>query len=137
MRSIVLSLSIVMALTACSSVSTPEGKSGDGKVRMYSFNDKQQLIRQRFTKDTEIEGCHSLSDPEEVHRFAQFGYDYCQVFSQPNCQNGSEVAALWGGSDYRVRDIDVSEPQKILYQGGQWLLAENENVVIQSWSCSY
>ena len=108
-----------------------------GKVRMYKLNKKGQLLKQRWLKDEEVAGCHDTFKARNVHRFAQVGYAYCQLFSTEGCQAGSEVTAKWGGERYKSADFDLDEPQVNLPKGTEWFLHESENVQIKSWACYY
>jgi hypothetical protein len=107
------------------------------KVRMYKINSKGQSFLQRWVKQKEIEGCHSLSKDRKVQRFSQTGYNFCQLYTEENCLPGSEVPAMWGGKRYRVAEIDVSQPQTRLLRGTKWMLAADKNVTIRSWYCEY
>jgi hypothetical protein len=117
--------------------SEPVFADSHAKVRMYKMNSKGQSFLQRWIKNKEVEGCHSLSGGKEVQRFSQTGYNFCQLYAEDNCLAGSEVPAMWGGKRYRVADIDISEPQIKLLRGTKWLLAPDKNVSIRSWYCEY
>jgi len=108
-----------------------------GKIRMYKVSSKGQYNLLRWIKDAEVEGCNSSSRDRDVHRFSQSGYNFCQLYSEEDCLPGSEVTAKWGGTRYRVADIDISQPQIKLLRGTKWMLAVDKNVTIQSWYCEY
>ena len=133
-----MSFSLLTFLGACTSVSTDQhARSGNGVVRVYAFDGEGHLERQIWPRDTNKEGCHRLSRLRSVHRFAQKGFEYCQVFNSRTCEMGTEVSAVWGGKDYRIVDIDADEPQFKLYRGTNWLLDVEGNVQIGSWACYY
>ncbi len=108
-----------------------------GKVRIYKLNKKQQLLRQRRMEKSGVAGCHGLSRPGQVHRFAQSGYAYCALFAENNCRQGTEITAKWHGKKYRSANVDLTRPQVRLLPGSQWILAPYRNTAIQSWFCRY
>ena len=108
-----------------------------GKVRMYKLNKKKQMIRQKWLKDVEEPGCHNTFKSRKVHRFTQIGYDYCILYAQDSCQEGSEVLAKWEGRKYKNADFDVDQPQLKIFQGAEWFLDPEKNVTVRSWYCEY
>ncbi len=108
-----------------------------GNVRIYKLNKKGQALKQRWAKDTEIEGCHSSKKQKEAFRFAQAGYAYCTIYAEQDCESGSEIGAKWGKKKYRSADFDIDEPQIKLLKGDSWMISEEENTLIRSWFCSY
>ena len=116
---------------------TPAIADNHGKVRMYKLNKKGQLLKQRWLRNTEQSGCHNTLKKSEVHRFAQVGFTYCQLFSAKNCAGESVLAVTWGGGEYRTATVDLDQPQEQIVQGTQWYLDPEQNVVVNSWSCAY
>jgi hypothetical protein len=122
---------------------TESGKGGlvhaddHGKIRMYRLNKKGQAINQLWVKKPKPEKCVNAIRNRKVFRFSQVGFSYCQIFSQKNCAQDSEVPAKWGGKKYRVADIDIEQPQIRLLRGTEWLLSPDTNMSIRSWYCSY
>ena len=135
MLKILLSSLIVLTLTGHSPVIADD----HGKIRVYKLNKKDQLVRQRWGNKIRPINCHNLKKPREVHRFAQTGYEFCQIFSARNCVAGSEVLAMWDGNKYRIKgvEIDTEQPQLYLYRGSKWLLDPEKNVEITSIRCQY
>ena len=110
---------------------------GHGKIRMYKLNSKGQEINQLWVKKPRAEKCVTAIRNRKVSQFAQTGFAWCQIFSEKDCAEGSEVPAMWGGKRYRVADIDIEQPQVRLLRGSEWMLSEDSNVEIRSWFCSY
>jgi hypothetical protein len=106
-------------------------------IRLYRLNKKGQLINQRWVGDTDEDGCHDLRGFRKVHRFAQVGYAYCELFQEHGCSKESQVTAMWHGRKYRKADIDITQPQERLLPGSLWYLDPEKNVEISSWSCQY
>ncbi len=109
--------------------------SDHGKVRMYKMSKKGQLFKQRWLSNVSGEGCHGTLKKRNVHRFAQVGFDYCQVFSKPNCEPESALSVIWKGKQYRQAELETVQ-LKIL-RGTQWYLHPYKNVDVRSWSCFY
>ncbi len=104
---------------------------------MYKLNKKGQLIKQRWLKDTEVPGCHDTLKSRKVHRFAQVGFAYCQLFTSESCAPESVLQVMWGGGKYRTATFDLDEPQEKIVKGTEWVLDPEKNVIVRSWSCSY
>ncbi len=106
-------------------------------VRFYELhkNDGQKRIR---VKNNDQPGCHNFggwgSGKKELHRMAQVGFSWCSVYSEPDCPANKVLEARWQGKDYRIADIDVSQPQTRLLRGSKWQFAE-KNVDAASWYC--
>ena len=111
--------------------------NGSASIRLYRLNSKGQLINQRWVGDTDEDGCHDLRGSRKVHRFAQVGYAYCELFREHGCSKESQVTAMWHGRKYRKADIDVTQPQQRLLPGSLWYLDPDKNIEIASWSCRY
>ena len=98
----------------------PAHADDHGKVRMYKLNKKGQLLKQRWLTDTEQPGCHNTLSERKVHRFAQVGFAYCQLFSAENCTGESVLAVEWGGGKYRTATVDLDKQKKKIIQGTEW-----------------
>jgi hypothetical protein len=111
--------------------------AAEPSIRLYKLNNKGQLVNQRWVGDMDREGCHNLRGIRKVHRFAQVGYAWCELYRERGCDESSRVTAMWRGKHYRKADIDVSEPQPRLYPGSRWYLHPERNVEIASWYCRF
>lgn len=107
-------------------LSSPISAGSDPTVRFYKINKKGQQRHLEFTRNTDEQGCHNFLKRTKVHRVAQVRFDYCKVFTERDCAEGSEIAARWEGKE---------EPTTKLTQGSLWLLADTDNVKIRSWEC--
>ena len=108
-----------------------------GSVRIYKLNSKDQLVKQRWIKNRHLSGCRDLRRSRKAYRFAQTGFAWCTVYADGDCAEGSEIAAMWRGKNYRTADIDINKPQTKMLPGSEWYLDEDSNIKIGSWFCSY
>jgi hypothetical protein len=108
-----------------------------GKVRIYKLNNKGQLLRQDWLDDVDEAGCHNTFKSRKAHRFSQIGYEYCTVYAEEDCKNGSELPATWKGKKLKRANFEMDEPQIQLIQGSDWFLHNDKNLIIRSWSCAY
>jgi hypothetical protein len=133
----VIRLALFLAIGALLTKTIPAIADNHGSVRMYKLNSKDQLIKRRWVKKSDLPGCHDLRGKKKAHRFAQVGFSWCTVYAAGDCLAGSEIAAMWRGNSYRTADIDISQPQLKLLPGANWYLHESENIQIGSWTCEY
>ena len=110
---------------------------GNGKIRMYKLNKKKQLVKLNWIKGGGEMVCVNSKKRRDIHRFAQIGYEFCQLFAEKDCEAGTEVTAMWTGKKLRNTDIDISRPQTKLLQGSEWITHPEKNTAIRSWFCSY
>ncbi len=108
-----------------------------GSVRVYKLNSKGQLIKKGWVKHSEEPGCHDLRRQHQVHRFAQVGFSWCTLYAGDKCEPGTELSALWKGSNYRKIDVDLSLPQTRLLPGSKWYLDPSQKSGVGSWACQY
>ena len=136
-RLVVIAVSALVCSVLSAPLSPPASADNHATMRMYKLNNKGQLNRVRWLKDVDEEGCRGSSRAREVSKFAQIGFSYCTLYSEADCQAGSEVTAMWDGDEYRRAEIDESQPQVRLLRGTEWVLNPQENVEIKSWYCEY
>jgi hypothetical protein len=108
-----------------------------GKIRIYKLNKKGQLARQKWLKDVDQAGCHNTFKSRQVHRFSQIGYKYCTIYSEENCNGGSELSATWQGKKLKKANFEMDVPQTQLIPGSDWFLHIDGNLTIKSWFCAY
>ncbi|MEE9447453.1 MAG: hypothetical protein V3V09_05810 [Arenicellales bacterium] len=108
--------------------------ASEGNVRMYTINKKQQQTRIRLGNSASEAGCHDLRFKKQVHRFAQAGFAWCQLFSESECIAETIIPALWKGRTYRRVEFDHNALQPKLYPGSDWVLAEDAPK-IKAWFC--
>ncbi|MEM7195571.1 MAG: hypothetical protein AAF402_11510 [Pseudomonadota bacterium] len=108
-----------------------------GKIRLYKLNSKGQEVRQKFVGNQGESGCFDFRIRRDAVRFAQLGYEYCELFSKKSCESNSQIEAMWTGSKYRVVDIDITKPQLKIYRGAKWQLSAEGNIKVASWRCQY
>lgn len=95
--------------------------------RIYRAN--KQLQQDRVLALNEDEpGCHNLLLTLKIYRVAQIGYEHCTVFSEKDCEAGSEVPVSWKRED---------EPVKKFTQGARWFLVSDDprGHEMGSWYC--
>lgn len=124
-----------VALLSAPSVFAGEGEGHAPSVRFYKLNKKGQQKHYMFLRNTEKLGCHKFSRSRPVHRFAQSGFAWCQLYSGKECRPEDLVQAMWDGRRYHQVEIDVKQPQSRLYEGSRWLLKPDGNLKIRSWRC--
>lgn len=112
----------------------PISAAADAKVRMYKLNKRDQQLRIGLGNAAEKVGCQNLRRGKKVHRFAQAGFAWCQLYTQEDCAQESIVSTMWAGRKYRKYGIDGTKPQTKLYPGSQWLV-QLDDEAIQSWYC--
>lgn len=116
----------------------PAAMAAEGRepgVRFYKLNKKGQVRNYMYLRHTGEPGCHNFVRTRPVHRFAQTGFEWCQLFAGKDCKPGELVKAKWDGRGYHRVEIDEDEPQPRLYEGSRWVLAPDGNVKVRSWYC--
>lgn len=108
-----------------------------GTTRFYKLNKKGQEVRLNWTGKQGAVDCRNFRLKRPVIRFAQVGYEYCELFAKKNCVADSQLSAMWDGKKYRVADIDVKQPQTELRRGAKWVLDKQKNVKVASLRCQY
>lgn len=95
--------------------------------RIYRANQRLQLDRVPAMNGDEP-GCHNMLLSIRIYRVAQIGYEHCTVYSERDCEEGSEVPVTWKQED---------EPVKQFTQGDRWFLVgdEPQGHKMGSWYC--
>jgi len=128
---------VVDASSAAATQVSGAGSSRSGLFRVHRLNSKKQMIRQRFTRNSDRPGCHDPRGNRKAYRIAQTGFAWCSVYTSDRCEAGTEIPAVWRGGKYRRAKIEEGEPQTRILPGSNWYLSEDENVLIGSWRCEY
>jgi hypothetical protein len=100
----------------------------NSEIRFYKANKKLQQDRiMAFGKGDEL-GCHDFLKSTRVHRIANYGYQFCVVYSERNCEAGSEISAHWK---------EDAETKTELTQGARWFPVREDirGTRIGSWNC--
>ena len=97
------------------------------EFRAYRANDELQLDRIPTLNEDEP-GCHNMMLGFSVYRVAQIGFEYCAIYSEKNCQAGTEVPVTWKKEE---------APVKQFTQGDRWFLVSEERRgrSVESWYC--
>ena len=96
-------------------------------IRFYEINKRGQQDRISVAGRNDT-GCNPFLNKPLAYRFNQVGYEYCTLYTERSCPEGSEVIARWSG--------DGPETTK-LTQGGKWILqgGTERGIKIGSWDC--
>lgn len=106
--------------------------SADSKrqeIRFYKANKQLQTDRIWFTKKKSKQaGCHNFLKAARVYKLVLLGYDYCEIYTQKDCQADSLVGA--------TRKKGTISAKK-LTEGYAWLpISEHKKgEKLRSWQC--
>lgn len=97
------------------------------EFRAYRANEELQLDRIPTLNEDEP-GCHNMMLGFSVYRVAQIGFEYCAIYSEKDCQAGTEVPVTWKKE---------KAPVKQFTQGDRWFLVSEERRgrSVGSWYC--
>lgn len=95
--------------------------------RLYRANERLQLDRVP-TLDENEPGCHDMLLTLRVYRVAQIGFEYCTVYAEGGCKDGTEVPVTWKNE---------KAPVKQFGQGDRWFLVSDheQGHDMGSWYC--
>ena len=134
---VLLSLVLVMFLSACASSGgssqSSSASSTDGNIWFYRTNSKGQQTAFTLVKDTNEPGCHNMLKRSRLHRIAVKGFEYCEVFAEKNCTDGTELSAVWLAK--RVKSEDKLQPKTKFTKGSRWVFDREGNIMARSWRC--
>ena len=99
----------------------------DPSIRFYEINKRGQQERISVPGRNDA-GCNAFLNKPRSYRFNQVGYEYCTLYTERGCPEGSEIIAQWSG--------DGPETTK-LTQGGKWILQgdSERGIKVGSWNC--
>jgi hypothetical protein len=99
----------------------------DPSIRFYEINKRGQQERISVPGRNDA-GCNPFLKKPRSYRFNQVGYEYCTLYTERSCPEGSEIIARWSG--------DGPETTK-LTQGGRWILQgdSERGIKVGSWNC--
>ncbi len=134
---VLIILVLTALLTACASSSSRSAEDSQaankGKIRFYRVNDLGQQTILSVVKDTEKPGCHNFFKKSRLHRIAVTGFQYCEVYSNKNCQAGSKLSAQWMAK--KVKSEDKKQPTTKFTKGSRWVFDRGGNIRAHSWRC--
>lgn len=95
--------------------------------RIYRANKSLQIDKVPAFNEDEP-GCHNMLLGLTVYRVAQIGYEYCTVYAEKDCQEGTEVPVSWK---------EEEAPVKQFTQGDRWFLVSDDpqGHEMGSWYC--
>lgn len=95
--------------------------------RIYRANKSLQIDQVPAFNEDEP-GCHNMLLGLTVYRVAQIGYEYCTVYAEKDCQEGTEVPVSWK---------EEEAPVKQFTQGDRWFLVSDDpqGHKMGSWYC--
>ncbi|MDH3693653.1 MAG: hypothetical protein OER96_03675 [Gammaproteobacteria bacterium] len=106
----------------------------DSRIWFYKLNKKGQQYEIRIVRNTSKAGCFNFPRKAKVFRIGQTGFAHCEVFAEKDCNEASKQIVHWTG-DVK-RDELLKEPTTQLRPGSMWVIKDNENVILRSWSCT-
>jgi hypothetical protein len=100
----------------------------DPEIRFYKANKKLQQDRIMDFGQGDEPGCHDFLKSIRVHRVANYGYEYCMLYSERNCAEGSEIDTHWK---------EDAETKTELTQGARWFPVREDirGTRVGSWNC--
>ena len=137
MKTTIIASILALGLGGVFGASTEANAAEKETIRVYSLNKKGQAIRKKWVKRVNPGQCFSARKAHGVHRFAQLGYEFCELFSKKNCSPDQRVTAMWQGKHYRIagKEIDTNLAQTQLGRGSKWILHPTQNINVQSIMC--
>ena len=125
-------LGTVLFLSGCGQKGPLYAPSRQAEIRFYSMNEQQQQRELVLVPGAGQAGCHNLPLTRAVYRVAQVGFTFCEVYSEKDCQPGSEHNLRWSAT---TQDPDKTGPTTRITPGAKWLFATPSAAKVGSWSC--
>lgn len=94
--------------------------------RLYYANKLLQQREVTFVRNTDEPGCHNLFTKRRIYRVAQVGFATCAIYTERDCEAGTEVEVNWKNK---------SEPTTVITPGARWYLPGERGTKIKSWMC--
>lgn len=96
------------------------------EIRFYKVNKHAQQERVALVRGVDEPGCHNFILNPKVHRVAQIGFKSCTLYSESDCETGSELSVSWKRK---------KKPTTSLTPGARWFLAGERGTKVASWRC--
>lgn len=94
--------------------------------RMYTANSFMQQRQVTFVRNTDEPGCHNLITKRRIYRVAQIGFETCSIYSEKDCEEGTEIAVSWKNK---------KTPKTSFTRGARWFLPGERGSKMGSWKC--
>lgn len=94
--------------------------------RMYTANKLMQQREVTFVLNTDEPGCHNLIKKRRIYRVAQIGFEACSVYSEKDCEEGTEIPVSWKNK---------KDPVTSFTRGARWFLPGERGSKMRSWKC--
>lgn len=109
-------------------IATGQAFAIDPDIRFYKANKRLQQDRIVDFGQGDKPGCHDFLKSTRVHRIANYGFEFCVLYSQRNCTEGSEISARWK---------EDAETRTELAQGARWFPVREDvrGAKVGSWKC--
>lgn len=95
-------------------------------LRLYTANKLLQQRRITVIRDTDEPGCHNLIKKRRVYRAAQIGFATCTLYSEKDCEAGTEIEVRWKNK---------KKPKTAFTRGARWFLPGERGAKMASWKC--
>jgi predicted small lipoprotein YifL len=125
-------LGAVLILSSCGQKGPLYAPYTAPEIRFYSMNEQKQQRELVLVPGAGQAGCHNLPLTRAVHRVAQVGFAFCEIYAKKDCQPGSEHSLYWPAT---TQDPDKTEPTTRITPGAKWLFATVDTAKVGSWSC--
>lgn len=102
------------------------GISQAADLRLYTANKQLQQRRISIVRNTDEPGCHNLISKRKVYRVAQIGFKSCTLYSEKNCEAGTEISVSWKEKKPPINDFTP---------GARWFLPGKRGSKMASWNC--
>ena len=95
-------------------------------LRLYTANKQLQQRKISMIRNTDEPGCHNLINRRRVYRAAQIGFASCTLYTEKDCEAGTEIEVRWKNKKSPVTDFS---------RGAMWFLPGNRGEKMASWKC--
>lgn len=101
-------------------------QAGAANLRLYTANKSMQQRKISMIRDTDEAGCHNMIKRRRVYRAAQIGFASCTLYSEKDCEQGTEIEVQWKNKEQPVTEFS---------RGAMWFLPGKRGEKMASWKC--
>lgn len=94
--------------------------------RLYTANKYLQQRQVALVRNTDEPGCHNLLTKRRIYRVAQIGFEFCTIYAEKDCAQGTEIAVSWKNK---------KDPTTTFTRGARWFLPGERGTKMGSWKC--
>lgn len=105
-------------------------------IRFYkTINEEGQERALMMVKNDDQPGCHTVNSRRKASRIAVMGFEYCEIFAEPDCADGSKMNPLWAKKKKKDQKLIDRAKDGRLTQGTRWMLGTGDNISFRSFRC--